>query len=554
MRRTLGIVLSLVTMLWAYPPAYQTSLEQSPDTGISFWFMIPEDIQGTFSLGGSGEVVYKNGDTAVISIYNSYADTLHYRFIKQPGQTSSDFDALVVDGSRIRVSAFVDSVENMGVDLAAYGDRDGLWLDSLMSAPEYADFDQRLYGIGMVGGLHDSIDVVIELAKYVSIYDADNPPPTIRNVRYGPSCGRQVFDFWSAETDEPAPVYMFIHGGGWGALEKSMIRDDATWWRSRGFATVSINYRVVSVSKNDGLDPPSMGPLYDAARAMQALRSKAAEFNIDPDRIATGGGSAGGCSSMWLALHDDIADPSSSDPVARYSSKPTVATGLNAQTSLNPYDFIEWPYIGTTNAIFSSGMPPGAYGISSRNKTWQQVKDELLAVPRDILDEYSPLTHVSSDDVPVYLEYIDGLVNCTPDSCVGGAIHHAQMGVALKEKMDAVGVECVLDIPEESFDDPYGSVKAFILDKLSTPTSMEKVILPGIIQRNRTITLRKIHDKYLLSSLNKGTLQVFNASGKKIPLSSSSQGYLLPASAKGIYFYVFKTKGNTEYGTLVISK
>ena len=45
------------------------------------------------------------------------------------------------------------------------------------------------------------------------------------------------------------------------------------------------------------------------ARAIQFLRTKAKEWNFNPARIAVIGGSAGAASSLWLAYHDDMADP-----------------------------------------------------------------------------------------------------------------------------------------------------------------------------------------------------------------------------------------------------
>ena len=77
-------------------------------------------------------------------------------------------------------------------------------------------------------------------------------------------------------------------------------------------------------------------PLEDAARAVQFLRSKAGEWNIDKTRIAATGGSAGACSSLWLAFHDDMAKPDSPDPVARESTRLTAAAVNGAQTSLDP--------------------------------------------------------------------------------------------------------------------------------------------------------------------------------------------------------------------------
>ena len=69
------------------------------------------------------------------------------------------------------------------------------------------------------------------------------------------------------------------------------------------------------------VDPPVKGCLFDAARAIETLRSKAKEWDIDPTRIASTGGSAGACTSLWIAMHDDLAEPSSDDPIDRESTR-----------------------------------------------------------------------------------------------------------------------------------------------------------------------------------------------------------------------------------------
>lgn len=56
------------------------------------------------------------------------------------------------------------------------------------------------------------------------------------------------------------------------------------------------------MAEADGVKPPVKVPLHDAARALQFVRSKAAEWNIDKQRIGAAGGSAGACSSLWLAM------------------------------------------------------------------------------------------------------------------------------------------------------------------------------------------------------------------------------------------------------------
>ena len=92
-----------------------------------------------------------------------------------------------------------------------------------------------------------------------------------------------------------------------------------------GISVAAINYRFILQAMEHKVEPPVKGCLHDAARALQTLRSKAKEWNLDPKRVGATGGSAGACTSLWLALHDDLADPKSSDPIARQSSRLTCA-------------------------------------------------------------------------------------------------------------------------------------------------------------------------------------------------------------------------------------
>src|SRR6185369_16131454 len=84
--------------------------------------------------------------------------------------------------------------------------------------------------------------------------------------------------------------------------------------------------------------------LRDCARAVQFIRSNSKKWNIDPARIASFGSSAGAGTSVWLAFHDDLADPNSDDPVLRQSSRLAAAGSLDGQVS---YDLRDWAkYVG----------------------------------------------------------------------------------------------------------------------------------------------------------------------------------------------------------------
>lgn len=177
-------------------------------------------------------------------------------------------------------------------------------------------------------------------------------PPTEANVPYG-NHPKQKVDFYKAESDTPTPVVLYIHGGGWMNGTKNGYNADA--YLQEGISVVSVEYRFIPEAMADGVEPPVKGPLHDAARALQFVRSKAKEWNLDKTRIGATGGSAGACSSLWLAFHDDLADPKSEDPVARESSRLTCAAVSGAQTSLDPKQMKEW----MPNSIYGSH----AFGI-----------------------------------------------------------------------------------------------------------------------------------------------------------------------------------------------
>jgi acetyl esterase/lipase len=103
---------------------------------------------------------------------------------------------------------------------------------------------------------------------------------------------------------------LIIHGGGWTTADKRI------WGAAHiqpfldaGVSVVAINYRLIQDAMEQRVEPPVKACLYDAARAIQTIRSKSKEWNINPKRIAATGGSAGACTALWLAMHDDLADP-----------------------------------------------------------------------------------------------------------------------------------------------------------------------------------------------------------------------------------------------------
>jgi acetyl esterase/lipase len=271
--------------------------------------------------------------------------------------------------------------------------------------------------------------------------------PTEANVPYGKH-PKQVIDFYKAESSQPTPLVFYIHGGGWRGGSKNSAPVGP--FLSKGISVVSVEYRFTPEATADGVEPPVKGPLHDAARALQFVRSKAKEWNIDKQRIGATGGSAGACSSLWLAFHDDLADKTSDDPVARESTRLTCAAVNGAQTSLDPQQMKEW-MPNSTYGGHAFGLASFAAFLSDREKILPWIK------------EYSPYELVSSDDPPVALYYraAPAMGEAQPDPT-----HSANFGVGLQEKCKQAGVDCQLVYPGAK-DVKYPRYEDYLISKLT---------------------------------------------------------------------------------------
>jgi acetyl esterase/lipase len=255
---------------------------------------------------------------------------------------------------------------------------------------------------------------------------------------------------------------LFIHGGAWKGADKTYYRDDALQpFLDAGISVASTNYRFIAEATHQKVEPPVKACLYDAARALQTLRSNAKEWNLDPKRFGATGSSAGACTSVWLALHDDLADPNSDDPIARESSRPTCAGVYGAQTSLDPKELRDW----MPNAIYG-GHAFGFAGAANNDRAREF--DFLVANREQVLPwikEYSPIEHASSDDPPLFLDYPNQKTPPVVGQKEPDPTHSAIYGIKLSEKLVPLGVECVVSYPGKK-DEKYGTVEKFLIEKL----------------------------------------------------------------------------------------
>lgn len=265
------------------------------------------------------------------------------------------------------------------------------------------------------------------------------PAPTHANVSYGPH-ERNVFDIWLAKSDKPTPLLVYIHGGGWiNGDKKTLSAATLKTMLENGMSVAAVNYRYSTIA-------PLPAPVHDAARAIQLMRSKAGEWNLNKERVAAMGGSAGACTSMWLNYHDDLADPKNSDPVARESTRLTAIAVSAGQTAIDPKLIVDW----TGEKVLDHAMISRAVGAKSGAEAVKD-HDKYAALFR----EFSAYNHVDKNDPPALLTY--GKAGPVPAPDPGAAIHHAAFGVKLKEKADSVGATVYLKVagdPNASKEEP----------------------------------------------------------------------------------------------------
>lgn len=169
----------------------------------------------------------------------------------------------------------------------------------------------------------------------------------------------------SASDTRPAVVFFF--GGGWKSGNPAQFYPHCAYLASRGMVAMSAEYRVES---RDGTSPREC--VMDGKSAVRWVRMHAAEFGIDSDRIAAGGGSAGGHVAAAAGTVSGFEEPGEDITV---SSRP------NALVLFNP--------------VFDNG--PGGWGHERVKEYWR---------------EFSPMHNLSDETPPtiVFLGTGDGLI------------------------------------------------------------------------------------------------------------------------------------------------
>ncbi len=117
--------------------------------------------------------------------------------------------------------------------------------------------------------------------------------------RFGDSTVMDVYLPNDGKVDRPAVI--MIHGGGWSLFSKSSFTSEAERLAGAGFVVANINYRVTPAGAYPHL-------MQDSHCALSFVRARAADYGLDPDRVAVMGYSAGAHMASLLGTAIDEED------------------------------------------------------------------------------------------------------------------------------------------------------------------------------------------------------------------------------------------------------
>ncbi|GBD34930.1 Acetylxylan esterase [bacterium HR36] len=166
-------------------------------------------------------------------------------------------------------------------------------------------------------------------------------------------------------------------GGGYGFLAVGLEGQEiAEWLNEHGVTAFVLRYRVAPRYRHPA-------PLQDVQRAIRLVRSRAAQWNIDPKRIGVWGFSAGGHLAASAAVHFDAGNPQSSDPIDRLSCRPD-------------FCILAYPVISFTEPFAHKGSRNNLLGPNPDPKLL-----EYLSLEKNVTAQTPPafLFHTTEDKV-----------------------------------------------------------------------------------------------------------------------------------------------------------
>jgi acetyl esterase/lipase len=283
----------------------------------------------------------------------------------------------------------------------------------------------------------------------------ERPKPTKADVAYGSHDHQRLDVYVPTEGKGPFPVLIWF-GGLW---KPSTGLPPVQRFLPTGCAAVGVQTRVMQDGIDAKIEPPVSVCLLDARRAVQFVRSHAKEWNLDPDRIAVGGGSQGSLPALYVGCTGEKADADSSDPVERVSTKVTCVAAYRSQPSIDPVRMQQWvPGVEWGAPAFGCSFPESL-----------KRREELLPV----IEKWSPDALVNKRSAPIYFENEWGLTKPEDITETNYKVHSPAWGIGFQKIAQERGATCHVKYPGHPTD-KYADIWDFIAQSLEVRPDSKK--------------------------------------------------------------------------------
>lgn len=220
---------------------------------------------------------------------------------------------------------------------------------------------------------------------------------------------------------ERAPLFVWIHGGGWRTGDYRSYPNQLRELLRRGVAVASVEYRRS--------DTPFPTTISDVRAALRWLQANADSYHLRADRIAVGGSSAGGHLAAMLGLASDV-EGLDLEPGL---SGPRIQLVVDV---FGPADLLAMDEDAAANSCGQDALCHNCEG--SPESLLVDCEGELMSC-QATATLASPLTHVTADDPPFLV--LHGAVDCSVPT---------PQGVRLHEALRAAGVSSELHITPDA--------------------------------------------------------------------------------------------------------
>jgi acetyl esterase/lipase len=264
---------------------------------------------------------------------------------------------------------------------------------------------------------------------------------TWTDLAYASVSPAQKLDIYLPDGESPFPVVLWIHGGGWSRGDKAIQQTDPQMTLlQRGYAIVSVNYRF----SDEAIFPAQ---IQDVKAALRWIRAHADEYQLDPNRIAAWGSSAGGHLAALLGTSDGIWDLQDA--------------GLgNSEFSTEVRAVVDWfgpnDFLLLDPQLAENGYPrTPEKGHNNINSSESKLLGAPITERTDLVERANPIHYVTSKAPPFFLEH----------GTMDKSVPHQQSQMLYDALVKAIGKRKVkirflptghgASSPSDPFNDPY---------------------------------------------------------------------------------------------------